>query len=160
MAEKFRATFKVKLGIKGESRDHQFKSILVDYDRLKESKLKPPNTFNFKKGSYIYNPKAISGYDEKNRPIIEYFLGNSLPITKHISQSEDEEPSVIDEDGKKITINAYILHQTFDRGEMKAIIASSQKEPQKFDWMTLVIGAVMGTPLGIILGLVLAQHGL
>jgi hypothetical protein len=156
MAEKFRANFKVKLGVKGESRDQEYKSVLIDYDRLKESKLKPPNTFQFKKGSYIYNPKAIKEYDSKGRPILKYFLGNTNPII----QDEENEPTVLDDEGHKITVSAYIMNATFDRGEMKAIIASSQKEPQKFDWMTLVIGAVMGTPLGIILGLVLAQHGL
>lgn len=156
MGEKFRARFKVKFGSKDEAKDQEYKTVLIDYDRLHATKLKPEQTFRWKKGTYIYNPKAIKEYDSKGKPILKYYVGNSNPII----ENPDDEPTVIDEEGKKVKISSYIFDETFAQGQMKSIIASSQKEPQKFDWMTIIIGIVMGVGFGIIIGLILAQHGL
>ena len=156
MGEKFRARFKIKYGIDdNEAKDQEYKDVIVDYDRLRATKLKPEYTFRWKKGSYIYNPKAIKEYDSKGRPILKYYVGNSIAII----EEPDKEPTVKDEDGKEVKVSAYIYDETFAQGQMKSIIASSQKEPQKFDWMTIIIGVVMGTPLGIIIGVLLAVHG-
>lgn len=160
MVQQFRARFKIKLGVDGESRDQEYKDVLVSYDKLAETKLKPANTFAFRKGSYLYDKTAIKDYDKNGRPILRYFLGIMNPIV----ENPDKEPTIKykDEHGieQETTVSAYTTNQAFDRGEVKAVMQSAQKEPQKFDWMAIVIGAVMGCPLGIILGLVLAQHGL
>ena len=160
MGEKFRARFKIKLGTKDENRDQEYRDILVDYDKLRETKLKPANTFSFQKLSYLYDKSAITDYDNKGRPILRYYLGLLNPIRVN----PDQEPTIKykDELGheQETTVSAHLTNQVFDRGEIKNVIASAQKEPQKFDWLTIVIGLVMGVPLGIILGLVLAQHGL
>ena len=160
MGQQFRARFKVKLGIDGESRDQEYRDVIVNYDRLRETRLKPANTFQFQKISYLYDKDAIKDYDNRGRPILRYFLG----ILNPIKENPDKEPTIKFRDEKgheqETTVSAHLTNQVFDRGEIKGVIASAQKEVQKFDWMTLIIGAVMGTPLGIILGLVLAQHGL
>ncbi len=160
MGQQFRARFKQKLGIDGEQRDQEYRDFLVNYDKLRETKLKPSNTFQFKKGSYIYRTDAIKDYDARGRPILRYFLGNANPII----ENPDKEPTIKykDEEGheQETTVSAYLTNQVFDRGEIKGVMMSATKDVQKFDFMTLIIGAVMGAPLGIIIGLVLAQHGL
>jgi hypothetical protein len=160
MGQQFRARFKIKLGVDGESRDQEYRDVLVNYDRLRETKLKPSNTFQFKKISYLYDKTAIKDYDARGRPILRYYLGILNPIVEH----PDKEPTIKYKDEKGIeqetTVSGYLTNQVFDRGEVKAVIASAQKDVQKFDFMTLIIGAIMGAPLGIIIGLVLAQHGL
>ena len=160
MGQQFRARFKIKLGVDGEERDQEYRDVLVNYDKLTETKLKPANTFQFKKGSYLYDKTAIKDYDRNGKPILRYFVG----ITNPIIENPDKEPMIKykDEHGieQTTTVSAYMTNQAFDRGEVKAVIASAQKDVQKFDFMTLIIGAVMGAPLGIIIGLVLAQHGL
>ena len=160
MVQQFRARFKIKLGVDGESRDQEYRDVLINYDKLVETKLKPANTFVFKKGSYLYDKTAIKDYDRNGRPILRYFVG----ITNPIIENPDKEPMIKykDEHGveQTTTVSAYLTNGVFDRGEVKAVIASAQKDVQKFDFMTLIIGAVMGAPLGIIIGLVLAQHGL
>ena len=159
MGEKFRARFKIRLGTKEENRDQEYKDVLIDYNRLRETKLKPANTFSFQKLSYLYDKTAIKDFDNKGRPILRYYVGLLNPIR----DNPDKEPTVKyrDEHGieHETTVSADLTNQVFDRGEIKNVIASAQKEPQKFDWLTIVIGLVMGTPLGIIIGVLLATHG-
>ena len=159
MGEKFRARFKIRLGTNEENRDQEYKDVLIDYDRLRETKLKPGNTFQFKKLSYLYDKTAIHDYDSKGHPILHYYLGVLNPIQR----DPDKEPTIKYKDEKgqlqETTVSADLTNQVFDRGEIKNVIASAQKEPQKFDWLTIVIGLVMGTPLGIIIGVLLSSHG-
>ena len=125
--------------------DSEVEESVFSFDVLKEQgKLKPPNTFNFKKVSYIFDRKAIVSTDKSGNPILEYYVGNANPIMKDMRKI----PAVKDEDGKFVVVDGELFNRTFDRGEMKAVIASSQKEPQKFDWMSLVIGIAMGAMIG------------
>ena len=143
---KFRARFKRKLT---DGRDYEVKDILVPYSSLKEGeKLKPPNTFRWQKGSYIFDAEMIGhDYDKMGNPIIQYYVGNSLPIPPVNGQI----PIIKDSDGTYIEVNADVLDKTFIRGEMKSVIASSQKEAKQWDWQTLLIGALMGAAVGMMI---------
>lgn len=158
MVQQFRARFKIKLGIDGESRDQEYKDVLINYDKLVETKLKPANTFVFKKGSYLYDKTAIKDYDRNGRPILRYFVG----ITNPIIENPDKEPMIKykDEHGieQTTTVSAYMTNQAFDRGEVKAVIASAQKDVQKFDFMTLIIGGLCFAPIGFMFGYLLGAH--
>ena len=155
MTNNFRARFFRKYA--DSERDWEVEETLVSFDRLKEQgKLKPPNTFNFKGISYLYVSEAITSYDRAGNPILKYFVGNMLPVVESglIIQTKGEKFEFEIKKGLKetliegIKIVGDLFNRTFDRGEMKAVIASSQKEPQKFDWMSLVIGIAMGAMIG------------
>src|SRR5580692_11082920 len=127
MGQQFRARFKVKLGIEGEERDQEYRDVLVPYEKLRETKLKPSNTFQFQKGSYIYDTTAIKDYDKRGRPILRYFVG----ITNPIVEDPDKVPYIkyMDENGKEqtTTVPAYVTNQVFDRGEIKGVMMSATK---------------------------------
>lgn len=165
---KFRARFMQRFGKKN---DWEIKDVMISYEELKERGLKPPNVFIYKKGNYLYNPEAIRKYDSNGYPILKYYLDNVLPIiegkkTRPYQITIDkqiinvpvleEEYDIPKESG--IEQNAQLFDKTFTRGEMKETIAASQKEPQKWDWLTLVIGIGMGVAIGIIIGIVIYPY--
>lgn len=173
---KFHARFKRRIG--GES--WEYKDVLVSYELLKErGKLKPPNTFTFEKQDYIFVKDIVRDKDKNGRAIITYYEGNPMPLfeppLKNVEflvkdyleedngeiklqdayKNIEKEFSVKDAIGNWIRMSARVLNETFKRGEMKNIIASSQKEPQKWDWMTMVIGVCLGVAVGVIIGILI-----
>ena len=176
MSNKFRARFLRKYG--DGDRDWEYKDILVNYSALAEGKgknLKPPNVFRWKGESYLYVSDCITSYDQKGHPIIKYYVGNMLPIvdagtmeTKQINIDETDTTKLklqvnFKVGWKETLINGLrIVAETFDitftRGEMKSVIASSQKEAQKFDWMQILIGIMIGA--GIAGMIILVIHGI
>ena len=127
----------------------EYKDILISPKALKETKTKPYNVFFWRGGSYIYSSELVRSFDSEGHPIAKFYIGNSNQIIEETPQ----EPLI---NGMKIS--AEVFDKTFRRGEMKAIIASSQKETGKFDWMTIIIGVVMGVGLGFPLGIVLHDY--
>lgn len=129
---------------------------VIDDSWLKEGKVtqKPPNCFRFKGGLYLFNKDAFKGFDSKGRPIYQYVLGNSIPngkpVKPFITDSEgriitDEKGlPKIDSNAEPIIIDAYLFDIAFSRGEMKSVIAGSQKPTSNWDIKTLLFGAVMG----------------
>ena len=114
----------------------------INFNALKERKSevsqKPNNSFGYKGCMYIWNPEAVTSYDKKGRPIIKYRYGLSLPF-------------VDDTNSDLLKTNGVLLHESLVRGEMKAVIASSQKPKQEWDLKTLIIGALMGAGVMFIL---------
>lgn len=154
--DKFRVRFYRKIG-KDED-PHEYKDVLISYDSLKEGLgekgTKPPNTFAFKRGQYLFDPTKSKTFDSKGRPIYRYLLGNSGPMDDLPSKT----PGVKDENGKWTEIDSTLLDKTFSRGEMKSVIAGAQKESGKFDWMNLLVGALMSAPVAFIVGALLHAH--
>ena len=161
MGNKFRARLKRKLP---DGRDYHLKDYLISYDKLKEGqKLKPPNILIIKKVAYLFDASAIYDFDNKNNPIIEYYEGNLLPIKydgkpvdpiKPIYKGNSKIPVLKDSENNYIEVSGKLFDTTFNRGEMKNVIASSQKEEQKWDWKTLLIGALLGGAMGAMIMMV------
>ena len=151
MVDKFRAKFYRKLG--QDNRPHEYRDVLISFTALAESRLKPPNTFVWQKADYIFDIAYSKEFDRSGHPIIKYYVGNTLPAPD--LNSELGQAVVKDSQNNLVIVDATILEKTFNRGEMKSIIASAQKEPQKFDWMTIIIGLCMGIPIGLIVGILL-----
>ena len=147
--KEFRAEFKRKYAFGEGAQVRRYKEVNVNFGKLKEGKLKAENTFEFEKSSYLFNPAAVREYDQDGRPIIKYFIGNENPI----EELGDFEVQI---DGK--VVGAGLMYQTMDRGEMKEVIASTQKEPGKFDWFTLIIGGLMFLFPGLIIGWATYSH--
>lgn len=140
----FRANFKRKYE---GGRDFNVCSKVFSYNALRERKLKPKNTFTFQRESYHFDPVKIREYDKKGRPILKFYLGNFEPI----DETQNNPTIIKDKEGNQYTvIDGKSFRRTFDEGEMKSVIASSQKEPQKMDLTTLIIGIALGAMIGMV----------
>lgn len=153
MVNHFRAVFYRKF--EGKDVRVSKNGIKIHYNALPEKKLKPPNSFVWNKRTYIYDPDAIEEYDNKGLPILKYYENNSLPIDspkspiKPIQKGKMKIPAILDTDGNVVIVDSQIFDKTLTRGEMKQIIASSQAEPKKIDWTTLILGIVVGATVGM-----------
>jgi hypothetical protein len=138
LADRFRARFKRKFGNDPYSLPLEVEDKVFDMkvlDEYKDEKIaKPQDVFTYKGSDYCYDESAVRAFDWKGYPIIEYYVGNSIPIV-----DGNDMPKY---NGKLLI--APIVNRIFSRGEAKSAIASTQKEPQKLDKMGIIMGAMMG----------------
>lgn len=122
------------------------KRVSVPYAMLKESTRtqKPESVFKFRNGFYVYDKEAIHEFDKKGRPIIRYMLGTATPANAKLPFNNLD---------NGYTISAGLLDTIFNRGEMKAAIAGSQKAAPKIDLMQSIIFLVCGGAVGYIIAL-------
>ena len=108
----------------------------------------------------MFDPSAIYDFDSKQNPIVEYYEGNLLPLKKEgttldplkpIYKGNSKIPVLKDSSNRYLEVDGKLFDTTFNRGEMKNVIASSQKEEQKWDWKTLLIGSQLGAALGMMI---------
>lgn len=140
----FKARFKRRFGEEGEKAvDVEETEQVFSMDDLKEKRKgeKLPFVFVYKDKDYAYDPRAIRSFDSEGRPIIEYYIGNFLPIV--------DQGILPNYKGKQIW--SEIVNKIFDRGEMTSAIRSSQQEPQKFDRTSLILGSLLGLCAGALL---------
>ena len=144
----FRARFKVKL--ENGKVDIEHEDIIVKTSELKEKETKEgvklENVFGYDGGDYVFNSSAVRSFDKEGRPIVEYYLGNSLPI---------EDPSITPKNDKGKIVNAALFRDIFRRGKMISTLKSSQKEPEKFDRTALILGGLVGVFAGVMIALML-----
>ena len=143
---------------------------VIDDSNLKEGKStqKPPNCFRYKGGLYLFQKDSYTSFDEKGRPIYKYILGNAIVNGNLAKQFVIDgngdlvyNPKTglpeIDPDAEPLPIDAYLFDYAFSRGEMKSVIAGSQKPSTQWDFKTLIFGAVMGAGIAFMI-LALTGH--
>lgn len=130
---------------------------------LKESTRtqKPPNCFRWKKELYLFIKENYVSFDSSGRPIYQYIIGNSIPNGRKIKPFmldangdmvfDEKGLPRIDTNGEPVEIDAYLFDIAFSRGEMKSVIAGSQKPTSNWDLKTLLFGAIMGAGIMFIL---------
>lgn len=120
------------------------------FTKLKESEdlkgTKPAGTFRYRNCLYLWNTRAVTKFNDKGLPIINYIEGKTEPF--------------IDAGAEKLDrVNAVLFDKTFGRGEMRSVIAGSQKPKDDWDRKTLIVGALLGAGLMFIITTIMHAYG-
>ena len=128
---------------------------------IKKTKTKPIYVFRYQKKSFIFVTSSVKALSKKGFPTINYAIDNSIPNDGKITVKPlDEEGNP--ESGQstyEMKIASDTLDMVFAQGEMKSVIAGSQKPKDEIDKKALIIGAVMGSALGFIVFQILSVNG-
>lgn len=133
----------------GDGMPHVHKKAKIAFKSLNEKNdlksTKPAGNFRWKGGMYMWNPAAVQDFDPKGLPIIKYYEGQTEPFVSIVENLD--------------RVNAVLFDKAFGRGEMRSVIAGSQKPKDEWDKKTLIVGMVMGCGIMYIVTSLLTAYG-